>query len=254
MSVLFQWSLFFLLIFGVVANAQPQSLRLVSSHIEPYSYFSKNPSASGNGVVYDIVLEMAHRLGHQPKVEFFPWRRTQVLAEMGGSLSWIGIFPLTRTPTREGKFQWVVPILDDSYVVLVKKNFKLNISKIDDLKSLKIGVLRGTAGEKSLISLGLSKLQVVESDIQNARMLKTGRIDAWLVPYSAGNLYYQKVGLGLSDLKVVWKIMDMKVYFAMNKSVPSAEVEKWQRAFDSMKQDGTYYALMKKYGFKPLRL
>lgn len=237
----------FLIPFIFITNlANATELRLVSADFDPYTY--ETPSG-GSGVMYEIVQQLAKRVGQSPEIEFLPWARAQTIARSKPN---VGIFPIARVPERESKYAWLVPILDDPYVFFAKKNSKVDISSIKAAKHLRIGLFGGSLAEVLLKKMGFDNFKSVTSDVQNVKMLKLDRIDAWVAPLSFRYRYKKKGGLAGDELRVGATITVLHEYLGASKSLDLETIQKWRKAFELMKQDGSYARIMKKYGFKPL--
>ena len=221
-------------------------LKIVSADFDPYTYAT--PSG-GAGVMYEIVQELARRVGQSTKIEFIPWARAQNLAQ---SKSNIGILPLARVPEREFSYNWIAPILEDPYVFFAKKNTNFDISSIEAAKKLRIGTFRGSLAEVLLRKMGFDNFKSVDSDVQNVKMLKLDRIDIWVAPLSFKNRYKERGGLAGDELRVGASVILLKEYFAVSKTLDTKTVQKWKKAFEVMKQDGSYAMIMRKHGFLPL--
>lgn len=233
--------------FFTATFASATDLQIVSADFDPYTY---ETPGGGAGVMHEIVQELARRVGQSTRIEFLPWARAQVKAQ---TMPNIGILPLARVPEREDKYVWIIPILEDPYVFFAKKNTKFDISTIEAARKLRIGTFRGSLAELLLRNMGFDNFKSVDSDAQNVKMLKMDRIDIWVAPLSFKNRYKEKGGLGEDELRVGATVVMLHEYFAASKSLDSETVEKWQKAFESMKQDGSYARIMRKYGFQPLK-
>lgn len=240
-------SFFFLTLFFVTNFVSATELKIVSADFDPYTYATPH---GGTGVIYEIVQELARRVGQSPHIEFLPWARAQLKAQ---STPNIGILPLARVPERESKYVWIIRILEDPYVFFAKKNTKFDISSIEAARNLRIGTFRGSLAEVLLRKEGFKNFKSVDSDVQNVKMLKLNRIDVWVAPLSFKNRYKEKGGLGEDELRVGATVVMLQEYFAASKSLDAETIQKWQKAFQSMKQDGSYALIMKKYGFQPLK-
>lgn len=84
-------------------------------------------------------------------------------------------------------------------------------------------------------------------------MLKSGRIDVWVAPLSFRNRYKEKGSLSADDLRVGATLIMLHEYLAASKDLDQKTIKRWQDAFKTMKQDGSYATIMKKYGFEPLK-
>lgn len=226
--------------------ANSTELRIVSADFDPYTY---ETPIGGAGVMHEVVQELARRVGQSTYIEFLPWTRAQNLAQ---SKSNIGIMPLARVPERESSYNWIAPILEDPYVFFAKKNTTFDISSIKAAKKLRIGTFRGSLAEVLLRKMGINHFKSVDSDVQNVKMLKLDRIDIWVAPLSFKDRYKERGGLSGDELRVGASVILLKEYFAVSKTLDSKTVQKWRKAFETMKQDGSYARIMIKHDFKPL--
>ena len=233
--------------FFVSSKAQATQLRIFSIDFPPYTYQTPN---GGSGVMFEIVQELAKRVGQTAQVEFMPWARARVETE---KISNGGIFPLARTTEREKNYSWIAHILDDPYVFFSMKSSKVNISSVAAAKKYRIGILKGSVSELELKKLGFSKVESVANDLQNVLKLKQGHIDAWVAPLSSKDQYKEKAEISAHELKIGAELLILHEYLGASNSLDVQTIQKWQKAFTSMKNDGSYAAIMKKYGFTPLQ-
>jgi polar amino acid transport system substrate-binding protein len=230
------------------ASASATELRIVSADFDPYTYIVKD--GKGAGAMYEIVQELATRVGQSPTIEFLPWPRAQELAQ---TQSDIAIIPLARNSERENKYTWILHILSDPYVFFATKKTKFDISKLESMKKLRIGTFSGSLAETLLRINGLHNFNGVATDAQNVSLLKLGRIDVWVAPLSFRYRYKDKGGLSSSDLRVGATLSVLEEYLGASKNLDQATVKKWQNAFVEMKRDGSYARIMKKFNLKPLK-
>ncbi len=94
-------------------------LRLVTGELPPYCFHVPPPNVAEDGrpmgLVYDVVREVARRVGNPQTVDFLPWPRAQELAMAGSD---IGILALTRTPEREPHYRWIFNVVTDELVLV----------------------------------------------------------------------------------------------------------------------------------------
>lgn len=236
----------FFLFFCVSLNTFAEDLKFLSVDFPPYTY--QTPKG-GAGAMYDVVVEISKRLGKPAAIEFVPWVRARFEAENKPN---IAIMPLARTTDRENQYTWLIHILDDPYVLVTTKNSKFDISNFKAAKDLKIGILTGSVADVLLREKGFTNIEPASTDIQNVKKLKLGRIDAWVAPYSCRGRYMAEGGLGEKDLRTGLELTILHEYLGASKSLDPKTIKAWQNEFQAMKKDGSYKAIMKKYGFKPL--
>jgi len=235
-----KWILIFLCPFFLISIAYGVELEFFVSLDNPYGYTKDTP---GGGAMDEVVKELARRVGQKFNVSYVPWARAQYIAKSQNN---VGIFPIGRDPEREPFYTWIVEIFGEPYVFMTMKKSKVDISTIEAIKKLNVGALTGSLAEILMLKHGIKTYTSVTRDEQNVRMLKSGRIDAWIAPLSFKDTF-KDVGLGGDELRVGATLTNLHFYVAGSKNLDKATVTKWRRAFKSMKRDGTYKAILKKY-------
>lgn len=238
----FGFSICFLLNFNLWAA----DLKFLSVDFPPYTYQTPH---GGAGAIYDVVQEISKRLGKPAQIEFVPWNRARFEADNKPN---IAIMPLARTPERENQYTWLIHVLDDPYVLITTRKSKHDISNFKSAKNLKIGILSGSVADVLLKKMGFANIEPASTDIQNVKKLKLGRIDAWVAPFSCRGRYLKEAGLGVHDLRSGMELTILHEYLGASKSLDAKVIKDWQQTFLELKKDGTYKAIMKKYGMKPL--
>jgi polar amino acid transport system substrate-binding protein len=223
-------------------------LRLLAAELPPYTF--RNPSASvsefpgpGQGLVYEAVEAMAKRIdGQSPVIEFMPWRTAQQIAMTEPD---IGILALTRTPEREDRYRWLVKILDDDLVLVGGQG--VDVSSLDKVKERPTGVLLLSGAQALLTEKGFTRIEPAPEEWINARKLRERRIDAWLAPRQMVIYAYREVGGDPTVLNIGTIVRRSEIWLAGSKSLSNDEVEKWQRAFQEIRADGTFDRIVSKY-------
>ncbi len=197
------------------------------------------------GVFADFFTLAAKELGREIEIIRLPWKRAQAVAQNkpGSALG-----PLTRTPKREDKYNWIAPLFQMRVTYMSKATLAPPIASVEEARKKIIGIKRGTASvyAAKLHDLPKSRLQVVDSQKQLLHMLDIGRIDGWLVwdllGYRAHKLYGQGIELaeGFSE-----NLGDL--YFASSKDVSDKEKQLWLAAFEKIIRRGDMADLFMKY-------
>ena len=229
-----------------LGSAQAQELRLLAAELPPYTYQVPSSSVSeipgpGRGVIHDLVTAMAQRVGHSGRIEYLPWFRAQEIAQTEPN---IGILALTRSPEREDKYRWAVLLLKDDLVLVGAPG--VDVSDLSKVKDRPVGVLLRSGAEALLRSQGASKVSPQSEEWMNAKRIKDRSIDAWVAPRSMV-VHAVRETRGNLDVLQFGKVLRVsELYLAMSKSVPDAEVQKWQEAFKAMQADGTVAGIVRK--------
>ncbi len=231
----------------LAAPTHAAELRLLAAELPPYTF--RVPSASisefpgpGRGVVFEVVAAMAKRAGHDGSIEFMPWRQAQQLAMTEPD---IGILALTRSPEREDSYRWIAKILTDDLVLAGGRG--VDVSSLEKVKDRPTGVLLRSGAEALLQGEGFTRIEPAPEEWMNARKLRARRIDAWLAPRLMVLYAWREVGGDPSNLDIGAIVRRSEIWFAGSKSLPDAEVQKWQKAFAEIRADGTYERILAEY-------
>jgi len=230
-----------------VAPASGKELRLITAELPPYTF--QMPPATvaefpgpGQGLVQEVVEEMARRVGHSGTIEYMPWARAQQIAMAEPN---VGILSLTRSPEREDKYRWLAKIVSDDLVLVGGQG--VDVSSIERVKDRPTGVLLRSGAAALLREKGFTRIEPAPEEWLNARKMKERRIDAWLAPRLMVIYATQEVQGDLSTLNIGAIVRPSDIYLAASKSLPEAEAAKWEAAFASMQADGTYERILQKY-------
>jgi polar amino acid transport system substrate-binding protein len=229
------------------AVAEEEELRLLAAELPPYT-FRIPPHrigefvGPGQGIVHEIVVDIARRIGHSGRIEYLPWHRAQDIAMTRDN---IGILALTRSPEREPNYRWMVKILTDDLILVGGQG--VDVSGLDKVKDRPIGVLRRSGAEALLEDMGFSRIEPASEEWINARKLKQRYIDAWLAPRLMVIHGYREVGGDPEKLNIGRIIRASEIYLAASKTLSDAKVARWRAAFDRLKADGGYDKILEKY-------
>lgn len=243
--------LFALLALAIAASAPAQprkdELRLLAAELPPYTFQIPPGSVTevpghGEGLVYEVVSEMAKRTGHSGLIEFLPWAEAQRIAQSEPN---IGILALTRSPEREPRYRWLARIITDDLILVGGQG--IDVSSLDKVKDRPIGVLARSGAEALLRSRGFARIRPQPEEWINARLMQQRRIDAWLAPRLMVIYAMAETGGDLQALNFGEIVRRSDIYLAASKGLPDGEARKWEQAFEAVKQDGTYARILDKY-------
>jgi polar amino acid transport system substrate-binding protein len=216
-----------------------ETLTVLAGPIEPYAI----EKGDRPGAMVEILNEMAKRAGVQVNIKYEPWGRAQADTQAGKE---VAIIPLTRTPEREAKYAWLVPLLSDElYLHATHKD--LDISKLDKARALSVATLRSTPQEDVLKQAGIPKLELTSDEDTNAKMLKAGRVDAWFTRGMVAPFAYTKIGGDATTLMRGSETTTPPMYLGGSLDFPKELAAKLNKAFDAMKADGSYDKIVKSY-------
>ncbi|MFD3301421.1 substrate-binding periplasmic protein [Aquipseudomonas alcaligenes] len=155
-----------LLYVGGVAADEPLALHMPDA--PPLTLYHDE---RGHGMVGDITLAAIALSGRTARILDEPWARAQVN---------VAIIPLSRTPEREQRYTWIVPIMP-----LERAFFSLDepVSSFAQARQRyrRIGVGLGTAQVEILRREGFADEQIIQLKLGEnpAILLERRRLDAW---------------------------------------------------------------------------
>lgn len=221
------------------ALSSAETVTVLAGPIAPYAI----ERGDKPGAAVEIVNEMAKRAGIAAVVKFEPWARAQADAQSGHD---VAILPLTRTPERESKYTWIVPLLSDQlYLQTIRTD--LDIPSLAKAGTLSIATLRNTPQEDLLRQAGLSKLELVNDEDAGAKMLKAGHVDAWFTRGMVASFTYAQNGGDPKQLVRSAETETPPMYLGGSPDFPKATAEKLSQALASMKADGSYDRILQAY-------
>jgi CheY-like chemotaxis protein len=98
-----------------------------------------------------------------------------------------------------------------------------------------------------LKSWGFTNLDSSNSSTSNLKKLLSGRVDLWVYDNLGMPCLAKKVGIDTSELEFVFSINEVSLYIAFSKGTSEKIVKKWQETLDSIKQDGTFEKISRKW-------
>lgn len=230
---------------GIAAATPVAELRLIGAETEFFCYRDADEGKVA-GFACELQQEIARRVGYQGPFDIYPLPRAIAVASVSAHML---IGPLGRIASREKLFAWQVEMFEEDFVLVTMRSSTLDISSDEAIKDLHIGTIRDGAGARMLSERGAGIVELVAGDAVNARKLHAGRIDAWAAPWNAILAAQKKAGLSPGLLRRGLVLGRVKVYLAGSLDLDPAVAAAWQAAFSSMRKDGTFELLARKYQY-----
>lgn len=220
-----------------------EELQIFTENNPPWSLVSADQRPSGYAV--EIVREIQKRVNNSDPIRIYPWTRAynSILNEKG-----VVVFTMARTKARDHLFQWVGPIVEDSWILIAKKSSRIRIGSLEEAKKLQgIGAVRGYSNDKYLTDHGFTNVDRASDTIKNIHKLAADRfpvLASFLLSYKTE---LEQSGQKADDYEVVLTFGRLQMYVAHSKDTDPVTVRSWQHAFEEMKADGTVARLLKKW-------
>jgi len=192
------------------------------------------------------VREIQKRIGDKSKIEEYPWARLYNMALREPD---IVLFTASRNADRENKFHWISHITNRRSVFFAKKISSLIINSIDSAKKVeKIGVMRAGNREKYLQEHGFNNLYSVTTEKQALGMLLLNRIDLIFMSMIEAATLAKNNGISFDEIEPKFVVYSNDSYIIMSKNnTPIETVKKWKNAAQSIKDDGTFEKIGRKW-------
>jgi len=198
-----------------------------------------------SGFVTDIVREIAARQGIPDTIRLTSWKNAYNMALLHPK---VVLFSAERTPERESLFQWVGPVGKNSAILYAKKGSGIRINSLEEAR--KIAAIATTTNwftEQYLKREGFKNLVSSPDPRSNVRQLMNGEVPLSVFTDITIQEIARDAGYSVDDLEPVFTIGQTYFYIAMSKDTPADVVQAWQSTLDSLKQDGTYEKIYRRY-------
>lgn len=221
--------------------------KLVTLEYPPYEY---TEDGQMKGLAVEMIQEAFKLMNHEVTMEAFPWARAQRMFEKGDA---DGIFTYFKTPAREahtlfGKEALITQpitlwVLKDSTIA-----FDGDLAK---LKPYTFGVVNQTSyGEKFDAA---AKQGLLRTDSANAMenciaMLMAGRFEIWISNRYGAIHELKRTGHLDAVKELTPPIQEVPAYVGFSKKRNRAALrDEFDKAIITLKKNGTYDKLLKKY-------
>ncbi len=157
------------------------------------------------------------------------------------------LFYYFRTPERENRFNWIIPLFDDHTCIFNLRTAK-EIKSINTLKGLsRIGTVSGGAGESILKSFGLEgQIYYCPDEDTCIDRLRKNEIDAWITQRIKANYYLKKYKIQ-EELNHYFQIYDSQGWLASSLNVSLADQEHLRKVIRKFMATPKFTVILKKY-------
>lgn len=233
-----------LLALWIACAAQAADLHGYTEPLPPLNY---EESGEVRGFGADLLRALAQRAGLSLEMQVLPWPRAVAMA--AGDRQSV-LFTLTRTPVREAEYRWIGPIAKRRIQLFrLAQRSEVQVRSLEDMQHIRTAVARESATAKALAEQGLGPhLDAALDDEATMKMLIARRVDAVAMLDFAAAWHSARQGPGFRALQPLITLDDSReYYFGLNKDAPEELVSRVQRAFESLRRDGTLDELRRRY-------
>lgn len=227
------------------ASAPPAAPTIYLANVAPFAYEDDGRRA---GVVNDLLEAMASRAGLSAHLVALPFYR--MVNEMATHPDTPGA--VWRTADTGRAYDWQLKLFDDRVVAYARADSQADLSSVDALRRLRVGVLLGGVPDVMARSWGLAHIEATNDPGNIARKLDLGRIDAWLAVRSVAAFGQMRIGARLEQLRRGALEVPVAMYLACARRCDPVQGERWAAALAALQRDGTYARILRRYYFTPL--
>ncbi|WP_044871119.1 transporter substrate-binding domain-containing protein [Pseudomonas sp. LFM046] len=237
------FALFALLL--ALSSANAETLRMAADVWPPFT----DARLPGNGLASELVSAALKRAGHRAEYVEVPWARALRGLQMG---DYDLIVNAWYSDERAGYGLFSKPYLTNRILFLKRKGSAVDFQSPDDLKRYSIAVVRGYSYQPSFDNdTRLHKVPVMGFQM-GARMLAAGRVELTLEDELVARFYLGRELSGIRDqLEFLPRpLSENGLHILVRRSHPRHQqlVEDFDRAMQSMREDGTYQAIFARHG------
>ncbi len=242
----------FLTIYSAPLLSQEESNRpqihFLHSDWPPFEYAS--PDGETTGYTVEIVKAMQKLVDVDSTIELHNWNRAYQTALKHPNYA---VFTMARTNQREPLFYWVGPIAErEIYLWKLKSRKDIQVKTLEDVKEYRVGTVRGEAGEQQLLSKGFKydvNIHSVENQTRNFLLLFNDRIDFFYGLELTTIFILRKEGYDPYEVeKTVLLSGGQGYYIGFNRETPFHIVQQFSDALQTIKHNGTFARIQRKYG------
>lgn len=228
-----------LLCCGSLRAQETAELQLYTEEYPPVSF---SRAGRAEGMASEVVREILRRLEQPANIQVVPWARGYQTVQKTPNTA---LFATIRNSQRESQFKWVEPILLARDAFYTLKDSGVQIRNTDDLRQVEaIAVPRDWFTYQELSAQGLDNLLGVNEPQQMFKMLRRGRVKLIVADnlsfYSRGEAASQVDYLTPDKVEVAYPYRTSLGYISFWSGADEAVIQRWQKALDQMKADGSF--------------
>ena len=223
-------------------SACAEELHILTTEVPPFVVVE---DGKPTGFCVDVTEEIERRIGEKHPIEFFPWARAYKTAlSQPHSL----LLCPKRTEEREPLFKWVGPMVRSDTDLYVKSNAAVHVNSLQDAMALtEILIPRESYSYQYLQDRGFKNLRPVNDVPGTLRMLLAGRAPAMVFDVPQLDAFLKQENISRSEIKSVFRLLSIPCELGFSRDTPDLTIERWQKALDAMKKDGSYGRLVDKW-------
>lgn len=211
-----------------------------------------DPVKGVQGLALDSVNALVEMNGHQLKPIICPFARCLRLIEQGQADF---IFGIMKTPERSAYLEYIEPAFITSFSEIrfyTLRDAKTSIKSLADVEKLRVGVQRGASHFEAFDNNKLIRKLDVSSISNLIDMLKTKRIDTFVMPRISAEEYLKQHDENSEIMPAHFTVIkEQGGYIAISKKSPYInDVVELNRALLKIKKSGDLTTILKRYNIE----
>jgi polar amino acid transport system substrate-binding protein len=231
------------------APLRAEPIRVVTEELPPYN-MTQNGQLTGMST--EVVQAVLKEVNVQASIQSMPWARAYDLALHDDNVL---IYSITRTAEREHLFKWVGTIAPSRWYLYSLATHPLTLHNLDDARVYQIATVNEDVGEQYLIGKDFAVGRQLQSSNRyelNYQKLKTAHVDLWISDELNADYLARQAGDEPNQLLVqslrLTELEDAGGFnMAFSAGTADATVQLFQRGLDTIRANGTYDAIARKW-------
>jgi polar amino acid transport system substrate-binding protein len=142
----------------------------------------------------------------------------------------------------------VGPVGRNSAILYAKKGSGIRINSLEEAKAISaIATTTNWFTEQHLKREGFKNLLSSPDPRANVRQLISGETQLSIFTDITIQELAREAGYSMDDLEPVFTVIQTDFYIALSSDTPAAVVQAWQTTLDSLKKDGTFEKIYRRY-------
>jgi polar amino acid transport system substrate-binding protein len=224
-------------------------IRIVTEELPP---FNMTQDGKLTGMSTEVVQAVLKEIGVQAAIQSMPWARAYDIALNSENVL---IYSITRTPQREKLFKWVGVIAPTHWYLFSRPERNIKLGGLDDARKYQIATVKEDAGEQYLVAKGFTVGKNLQSNNKyeyNYEKFKAGRVDLWISIELNALFLMRQAGDDPNRMAVrALSLPDLGGQDGLNMAfsikTPDALVERFRKGLETIRRNGTYDAIVKKW-------
>lgn len=228
------------LVLSGFARAAAAELVIYTEDYPPFSYTDDDGTVIGAGT--KKVRQVLDAAGITYTFRLMPWARAVLFAEMEPNAL---VYSMTRTPSREARYDWLVPIANADFQLFKRNGDKRQVT----LEAVRGGAFSGACVSGDLtcdllryIGMPEENLTVVTNNpTGDFRLVAAGRADLYVSETSVSDLRRARDGFSDNPTEPALRLEGKYgLYLAAGWQVPKTIRDKVRAAYEKLLADGRY--------------